>query len=603
MDLPDYEFTPGRTPFNGVQPFLMPFPPRVPSPVGQTPSPQSPPPNLSPHTPPPRQPVWRRRPRISPATPEWDSDGNPIEYYTGPESDYEDPEDGLQDEEPEEEPDDPNDPCREVRRQRDQMLATADRLRRTIVNNHIFDENHLRQVNERHDQIEATLTRRLNEAHQEIVSLGGVVPRSPGLQALLRDDSLEDDEGESDDPLYSMRSEPDAAIAEGDIIIAQRNHYAQDNVLLRAEVDRLQGLNQAQEQTIARLRLERDDARSEVYRLEAGPHETSDDPSKRESRPHSSEEDDADEDPCREFIDERDGLLTERAELAVDRLHMLHTIDLGREARDLMARRLGLAGRRLDVAQIGARDLRANAEIANARIRDLQPAARDLQILQIAWQTMQDENRNLRNERNEEARLRRRAEARVSVPPEIPQDDSSSSSSSSGDSSERVNTPPGSSQDDEEDDDNASKEGSQTSGDSEDDSSEEDDDDDDDSQLGDTPRTPSPPPATRGTRTVIAVQPSLPSADLLALFPPPAPATQAATGHFTRRQATVGGATAPGDPLVSPNTGRRKKREAAARAAAAVAAEAKPAGVSKEACGEAYKEGKRWQEMSVLDLT
>jgi hypothetical protein len=67
VDLPDYEVTPGRTPLNGVRPSLMTFPPRVPTPVGQTPSP---PPNLSPHTPPPREPVWRRRPCISPTTPE-----------------------------------------------------------------------------------------------------------------------------------------------------------------------------------------------------------------------------------------------------------------------------------------------------------------------------------------------------------------------------------------------------------------------------------------------------------------------------------------------------------------------------------------------------
>ena len=140
-----------------------------------------------------------------------------------------------------------------------------------------------------------------------------------------------------------------------------------------------------------------------------------DSPEEDSSEEDSSEEDDADDDSCREVIDERDGLLTERAEWVVDRLHMLHTIDLGREARDAMGRRLEMANRRLDVvnrrldmAQAGARGLRADAEIANARMRDLQPAARDLQILQIAWQTMQDENCDLRNERNERARERAR---------------------------------------------------------------------------------------------------------------------------------------------------------------------------------------------------
>ena len=299
VDLPDYEFTPGRTPLDGVLPSLMPFPPRVPT--GQTPLPPSPPPNLSPHTPPAREPVWRRRPRISPTWPECDSDGNPIEYYTGPESDFEDPEDELQDEESEEEPDDPSDPCRKVRRERDNAVAEVDRLRRTIVVNHDSEANLLRQANERHEQIEATLTRRLNAARQEILNLGGVVPRSPGLQELLREDSLEDDEDESDDPLYSVRRGTGAAIAEGDILIAQRNHYAQDNVLLRAEVARLQELNQAQERAMARLRFGRDNARREVHRLEEAASETSDDASEGESRPHSSEDDDADEDPCRDI--------------------------------------------------------------------------------------------------------------------------------------------------------------------------------------------------------------------------------------------------------------------------------------------------------------
>jgi hypothetical protein len=84
--------------------------------------------------------------------------------------------------------------------------------------------------------------------------------------------------------------------------MAQRITYAQDNVLLRAEVARLQELNQAQERAMARLRF--------------AASETSDDASEGESRPHSSEEDDADEDPCRDMRNERDQLERDNTRMA-----------------------------------------------------------------------------------------------------------------------------------------------------------------------------------------------------------------------------------------------------------------------------------------------
>jgi hypothetical protein len=184
------------------------------------------------------------------------------------------------------------------------------------------------------------------------VNLGGVVPRSPGLQEFLREDSLDDYSDESDDSLYSIRRETGAAIAEADIIIAQGITYAQDNVLLRAEVARLQELNQAQERAMARLRF--------------AASETSDDASEGESRPHSSEEDDADDDPCREVIDERDGLLTERAQWVLDRLHMLHTIDLGGRG----------SGSHAQEARNGGQEARCGEQEARYRAGWSTPAAR-----------------------------------------------------------------------------------------------------------------------------------------------------------------------------------------------------------------------------------